>query len=73
VGVTKDNVDYLDDFDHAQHGDNVFSIQQVKDATALCVKIRRDLEAVQQDVVDNAELYVEEADDAARPALARTS
>jgi hypothetical protein len=73
VGVTKDNVDYLDDFDHAQHGDNVFSIQQVKDATALCVKIRRDLEAVQQDVVDNAEPYVKEADDAAWPAPARTS
>jgi hypothetical protein len=38
VGVGKDNVDYLDDFDHAQHGDNVFSIQLVKDATALSVR-----------------------------------
>ena len=55
VGLTKDNVDYLDDFDHARRGDNVFSIQQVKDATALCVKIRNDLDAIKQDVVDHAE------------------
>ena len=67
VGVTKDNVDYLDDFDHAQHGDNVFSIQQVKDATALCVKIRNDLDAIKQDVVDHAEPYVSEPDDTAWP------
>jgi hypothetical protein len=67
VGVTKDNVDYLDDFDHAQNGDNVFSIQQVKDATALCVKIRNDLDAVKQDVVDNAEPYVPEPDDTVWP------
>lgn len=67
VGVTKDNIDYLDDFDHAQHGDNVFSIQQVKDASALCVKIRNDLEAIQKNVVDNAEPYVEEPDDTPWP------
>jgi hypothetical protein len=67
VGVTKDNVDYLDDFDHAQHGDNVFSIQQVKDATAHCVKIRNDLDAIKQDVVDHAESYVSEPDDTAWP------
>jgi hypothetical protein len=73
VGVTKDNVDYLDDFDHAQHGDNVFSIQQVKDATALCLKIRNDLEAVKKDVVDNAGPYEPEPDDTPWPAPARTS
>jgi hypothetical protein len=65
--VTKDNVDYLDDFDHAQHGDNVFTIQQVKEATALCVRIRDDLETVKKDVVDNAESYVPEPDDSDWP------
>jgi hypothetical protein len=64
VGV---NIDYLDDFEHAQHGDNVFSIQQVKDATDLCVKIRKDLLAVHQDVVDNAEPYEQEPDNAVWP------
>jgi hypothetical protein len=57
VGVTKDNIDYLDDFDHAQHSDNVFTVQQVKEATALCIKIRSALDAVKQAVVDNAEPY----------------
>jgi hypothetical protein len=67
VGVTKDNVHYLDDFDHAQHGDNVFNIQQIKDATVLCVKIRNDLEAVKKDIVDNAEPYEPEPDDTVWP------
>jgi hypothetical protein len=67
VGVTKDNVDYLDDFDHAQHGDNVFSILQVKDTTSLCVKIRNALEAVQQDAIDHAEPYEAEPDDTVWP------
>jgi hypothetical protein len=68
VGVTKDNIDYLNDFDHAQHGDNVFTIEQVKEATVLCVKIRNDLEAVKQDVIDNAEPYVPEPDNSVWPA-----
>ena len=59
VGVTKKNVDYLDDFDRAQHGDNVFTIEQVKEATELCVKIRKALEAIQQDISDNAIPYEE--------------
>jgi hypothetical protein len=67
VGVDKTNVDYLDDFDHAQHGDNVFSIEQVKEATALCVKIREALEAVEKDITDNAELYAPEPDDTPWP------
>jgi hypothetical protein len=67
VGVTKDNVDYLDDFDHAEHGDNVFSIQQVKDATNICIKIRNDIEAINKDISDNAEPYVPEQDDTVWP------
>jgi glycine cleavage system H lipoate-binding protein len=67
VGVTKDNVDYLDDFDHAEHGDNVFSIQQVKDATNICIKIRNDIEAINKDISDNVEPYVPEQDDTVWP------
>jgi hypothetical protein len=62
VGVTKDNVEYLDDFDHAQHGDNVFDTQQVKDATNVCVQIRESIEAVRQDLSDNAIPYEESGD-----------
>ena len=43
VGVIKDNLDYLDEFDRAQHGPNVFDVQQVQDATRLCKKILDDL------------------------------
>jgi hypothetical protein len=46
VGVTKDNVDYLDDFERARHGANVFDAQKVRDATKLCQKIRKALDGL---------------------------
>jgi hypothetical protein len=44
VGVIKDNLQYLDEFERAQHGANVFDVQQVKDATMLCKRIRAALD-----------------------------
>lgn len=46
VGVIKDNLEYLDEFDRGQHGPNVFSIKQVKDVAAECRDIIADLEAL---------------------------
>jgi hypothetical protein len=46
VGIIKDNLDYLDEFDRAQHGPNVFDVEQVREATKLCKKIRADLDAL---------------------------
>ena len=46
VGVIKDNLDYLDEFDRGQHGPHVFDIQQLRAATALCQKILTDLNAL---------------------------
>jgi hypothetical protein len=46
VGVVKDNLDYLDEFGRAQHGDNVFDVQQLRDATKLCTKIRAALDTL---------------------------
>jgi hypothetical protein len=43
VGVTKDNLEYLDEFDRAQHGQNVLDVEQVREATKLCRKILADL------------------------------
>jgi len=63
VGVTADNVDYLHEFEQQKHGDNVFTIQQVKDVTATCLDLRRRVEAIRTDVIANAEPYTEEADD----------
>jgi hypothetical protein len=47
IGVTKDNLDYLDEFDRGQHGENVFDVQQARDTTKLCVSIRADLNTLQ--------------------------
>lgn len=43
VGVVKQNLEYLDEFDRGQHGDNVFSLSEVKEVTKLCRDIVIDL------------------------------
>ncbi|MCJ9700198.1 hypothetical protein [Bradyrhizobium sp. SHOUNA76] len=60
VGVTPDNVEYLDDFDHQKHGDNVFSIEQVKATTAECVKLKDQVVRIRAELIANAEPYEEE-------------
>ncbi|MCW5693833.1 MAG: hypothetical protein KIT48_15850 [Pseudolabrys sp.] len=44
IGVTADNLDYLDDFDRGKDGPNVFDVLRVREATDTCRKIRNDLE-----------------------------
>ena len=39
----KKNLEYLDEFKRAEHGPNVFDVQQVRDATKRCAKIRQEL------------------------------
>jgi hypothetical protein len=39
IGIVRDNVDYLDDFEHSKHGPNVFNVEQVQAATKLCTQI----------------------------------
>lgn len=43
VGVVKQNLEYLDEFDRGQHGDNVFSLSEVREVTKLCRDIIVDL------------------------------
>jgi len=43
VGVIKDNLEYLDEFERAKHGPNVFDLEQIVDATKLCRKILANL------------------------------
>jgi hypothetical protein len=40
VGISRDDLYYLDEFQHGQLGENVFDVQRVRDATKLCNKIR---------------------------------
>lgn len=46
VGITKKDMDYLDQFDRGEHGDNVFDLEQIKAATKLCRDITADLHAL---------------------------
>jgi hypothetical protein len=46
IGIVKDNVDYLDDFEHSKHGANVFDVNQVRAATKLCTRIIDRLAAI---------------------------
>jgi len=70
VGVTPDNVEYLDDFDHQKHGDNVFSIEQVKAATAECVRLKDQVVRIRAELIGSAEPYDEPEDDSEWPAPA---
>ncbi|PJG52690.1 hypothetical protein CVM73_23930 [Bradyrhizobium forestalis] len=36
VGVVKQNLEYIDEFDRGEHGENVFSLSEVKALTKLC-------------------------------------
>jgi hypothetical protein len=38
VGLVKGNLEYLDEFERAEHGQNVFDVHQVRTATQLCIR-----------------------------------
>jgi hypothetical protein len=46
VGLVKDNLEYLDEFDRGEHGPNIFDVAQVRAATQDCRKIRKDIAAL---------------------------
>jgi len=48
VGVIRKNLQYLDEFDRGEHGDNVFSVEQVRAVTQLCIGIRADLDVLRE-------------------------
>ena len=63
IGLVKDNVDYLDDFEHSKHGENVFDVQQVRAATQLAIRIRDALAKMREDMVAGAVPQEEEPND----------
>lgn len=54
VGLVKKNLEYLDEFERAEHGQNVFDIQQVRDATTRCAAIHWDLAALRDAIAATA-------------------
>ncbi|MBQ8101711.1 MAG: hypothetical protein EKK35_22530 [Bradyrhizobiaceae bacterium] len=60
----KKNLEYLDEFERAEHGPNVFDVQQVRDSTRRCAEIHRDLTALRDAVAATAVPFEEEVTDA---------
>jgi hypothetical protein len=63
IGIVKDNLDYLDDFEHSQHGPNVFDVEQVRAATKLCTQIITGLADIWASIPASDEHFQEEPDD----------
>ncbi len=60
VGLVKKNLEYLDEFERAEHGPNVFDVQQVRDATRRGARIHRDLAALRDAIAATAVPFEEE-------------
>jgi hypothetical protein len=50
VGLVKDNLEYLDEFDRGEHGPNIFDVDQVRAATKLCRKIVSDIDSLRKSI-----------------------
>jgi hypothetical protein len=48
VGIVKKDPDYIDEFDRGQHGENVFSVEQVRFITRECRDIAADLDVLRR-------------------------
>jgi hypothetical protein len=72
VGLVKGNLEYLDEFERAEHGPNVFDVQQICAATKLCVRVHTELADMRDKMAATAVPYEEEPDDPSQwPAPAR--
>jgi hypothetical protein len=65
VGLVKNNLEYLDEFDRAEHGPNIFDVAQVRSATEDCRKILKDITDLRASIPVSSEPYQEEPDDSA--------
>jgi hypothetical protein len=60
VGLVKKTLEYLDEFERAEHGPNVFDVQQGRHATKRCAKIRQDLTDLRDAIAATAVPFEEE-------------
>jgi len=60
VGLVKKNLEYLDEFERAEHGPNVFDVQQVRDASRRCAEAHRDLSELRDAIAATAAPFEEE-------------
>lgn len=64
VGLVKKNLEYLDEFERADHGPNVFDVQQVRDATRRCAGIHQELAELRDAIAATAVPCEEQVTDA---------
>jgi hypothetical protein len=70
VGLVKKNLEYLDEFERAEHGPNLFDVQQVRNT--FCVRIHGTLADMRDKIAATAVPFEEEPDDPSQwPPLAR--
>jgi hypothetical protein len=65
VGLVKKNLGHLDEFARAEHGSNVFDVQQVRDATRRCAGIHQELAELRDAIAATAVPFEEEVTDTA--------
>jgi hypothetical protein len=65
VGLVKNNLEYLDEFDRGEHGPNIFDVSQVKAASQNCRKILKAIADLRSSIPVSDEPYEEEPDDPA--------
>ena len=64
VGLVKRSLEYLDEFERAEHGPNVFDDQQVRDATTRCAGVHQELAELRDAIVATVVPFEEEVTDA---------
>jgi hypothetical protein len=65
VGLVKNNLRYLDEFDSGEHGPNIFDVGQAKAVSQLCRKILDAIADLRASIPVSDEPYQEEPDDPA--------
>jgi hypothetical protein len=63
VGLVKNNLEYLDEFDRGEHGPNIFNVSQVKATTQHCRKILKAIADLRASIPVSDEPYDEQPDD----------
>lgn len=54
VGLVKKNLEYLDEFERAEHGPNVFNVEQVRAASRRCAQICGELKDLRDTIAADA-------------------
>jgi hypothetical protein len=63
VGLIKNNLEYLDEFDRGEHGPNIFDVRQVQAVSQLCRTILAAISSLRASIPVSSERHQEQPDD----------